>query len=79
MAKFDGGIKFYTTGKAEVTVHFPKNEVKCQYCPFMKWNNELHRGLCIITNRMIYSYLLIQEDCPLKFEKNGGLHKWEEQ
>ena len=56
MAKFDGGIKFYTTGKAEVTVHFPENEVKCQYCPFVKWNNELHRGLCIITNRMIYSY-----------------------
>ncbi len=77
MAKFENGIRFYTTATAIVTVHFPENEVKCAYCPWCRSENELKRFWCRINNEMIYDPFLpiLPKRCPLRFEadENGVL------
>lgn len=29
---FEKGVKYYTKGKAEIYVHFPEDQVFCQWC-----------------------------------------------
>ena len=71
MAKFENGVKYYTEGIASVTVHFPQDEVSCNWCPFCRAEGDLKRFWCRLTNTMIYNpYSGIMDDCPIKFK--GG-------
>lgn len=69
MKEFESGVRFYTKGRAEITVNFPEKEVKCKWCPFCRAEQTLGRYWCRLTNKMLYnpeSYELGQ-DCPLIF------------
>lgn len=71
MAKFDKGVEFYTTLKAEIFIHFPEKDVTCQWCPYCRAERDLGRFWCRLTNEMIYNpYIGIGDNCPLKEDNN---------
>lgn len=66
---FRQGVSFYTTGTAEIKVHFPENEVTCFHC-WMRYKDSGDRQMCRLMNREVYNINRgIHEDCPLKFEE----------
>ena len=70
MNKFENGVKFYRKGQAAVTVHFPENEVSCNWCPFCRAEDTLKRYWCRLTNDMIYNpYAGRNSSCPIHFEE----------
>lgn len=74
MAKFDGGVGWYTEAECVIKVFFPENEIKCQYCPWCRSEAELKRYWCRITNGMIYDpyYPALPAGCPLKIKTADG-------
>lgn len=71
MAKFDKGVMFYTTLKAEISINFPEKDVACQWCPYCRAESDLGRFWCRLTNEMIYNpYIGIGDNCLLKEEHN---------
>lgn len=65
---FDKGVAFYTSGKAEIAVHFPENDVRCQWCRFCR-RDDMGRSWCRLTDEMIYNPLAGRGDeCPVKIE-----------
>lgn len=68
---FKDGVRYYTTGKAIVPVHFPEDQVICRWCPFCRSEQDLNRYWCRLTNSMIYApNECILPDCPIEFEKD---------
>ena len=47
--QFDSGVMNYTIASADITIAFPENEVKCQWCKFCIHNEHLNRDRCFIT------------------------------
>ena len=73
MARFDNGVSFYTKGIIRLSVNFPENEVKCQYCKFCRPEGELKRFWCRLTNEMIINpYYGIGKECPIIFEREDN-------
>lgn len=69
MAKqFEGGIPYFTMGRAVIDIAFPKDIVSCQYCPFCRSESDLNRYWCRLTNTMIYEPSLreLPECCPIE-------------
>lgn len=68
IVSFRKGVSYYTTGRVNVTVHFPEDKVKCFHC-WMRYKDSTDRQMCRLLNREIY-YINegIHEDCPLYFE-----------
>ena len=71
MSVYKNGVGFYTTGKASVTVFFPENEVKCQYCHrFLRYEDYAKRYSCRLTDeRLLHPFEGIGMECPLEFEE----------
>ena len=71
MAIYKNGVGFYTTGNASVTVFFPENEVKCQYCHrFLRYEDYAKRYSCRLTDeRLLHPFEGIGFECPLEFEE----------
>lgn len=71
MGKFDGGIKYYTSGIASIKVNFPEDEVCCKYCEYCYAESGLNRCKCRILHEIIYSpnYGRL-ENCPIKITIN---------
>jgi hypothetical protein len=74
MKDFKTGVGFYSTGKASITVFFPENEVKCQYCHrFLRYEDYAKRYSCRLTDeRLLYPFDRVGFDCPLEFEEGEG-------
>lgn len=67
--EFESGVRYYTTGIAQVKINFPEGEVCCRWCPFCRSEESLKRYWCRLTNEMIYNpYAGIGECCPVEFE-----------
>ena len=68
---FDKGVSFYTEGKAEISIFFPENDVRCLWCPFCRAEDAFGRFWCRLTNRMVYNpnYAELPEFCPIKIVK----------
>lgn len=66
--KFEGGVPYFTMGRIEVDVAFPKDIVSCQYCPFCRAESDMHRYWCRINNAMLYDPFVIglPEGCPIE-------------
>jgi hypothetical protein len=64
-------VTFYTTGKAEVTVHFPEDKVCCQYCPlYLRYEENFKRYSCRLTGEWIIDpFHEIGTGCPLTFDE----------
>ena len=70
MSRFESGVKYYTTAKAEITVHFPEDKTICQYCPYCRNGDSLKRWKCYITNEyLLFPFNTVGNLCPLKFEE----------
>ena len=65
MGKFDRGVSFYTVAECEIQVHFPENDVKCQWCPFCKHYDGIGRDKCGLTDEILFSREIIGRKCPL--------------
>lgn len=68
------GVSYYTSGVASVTVHFPEDQVKCQYCQrYLKYEEFAKRYTCRITDeRLLYPFERVGFECPLEFEESKG-------
>ena len=70
MSRFEGGVKYYTTGKAVVVVSFPEDDIKCQWCQFCRGETDLKRYRCRLTNKIIYNpFIGLDDQCPVKFKE----------
>lgn len=72
MAKsFENGVSFYTEAKAEISIFFPENDVRCCWCPKCRSEESLGRFWCRETNRMIYNpyFAGLPEFCPFTIIK----------
>lgn len=65
MSKFDSGVKYYTYCNLNMNVHFPEDEVKCRWCPFLKHYDNLDRDRCGLTDEIIYTREFMGVNCPL--------------
>ena len=66
MAKqFDSGVLNYTITSTDITVAFPEQEVKCQWCPFVRHNDGLNRNRCALTEEILFSLEITGHRCPL--------------
>lgn len=65
MGRFDRGVTSYTFATAEIQVAFPEDEVKCQWCPFLKHYDSINRDRCELTDEILFSRELIGQRCPL--------------
>lgn len=71
MARFDKGVKWYTSGIAHVSVHFPEDAVCCKYCSFCRAESELGRYWCRLLNSMVYAPNSgVLENCPIVLGEN---------
>lgn len=70
MAVYKNTVNYYTKGTAEIEVFFPEDQVKCQWCEFLKNEYFANRTSCRLTGEML-PYILdgIGNYCPLKFEE----------
>ena len=66
MARFDNGVRSYTTGALNVTVHFPEDAMMFKYCPFLRADANGARYKCVITGNILYSVDAIGDDCPIE-------------
>ena len=46
VGRFDRGVSYYTDCKLEMMVHFPEDEVKCRWCPFLRHYDNIDRDKC---------------------------------
>ena len=68
-ARFEGGVRFYTHGKAFIDIPFPESEITCQNCKCLKADYLLKRVCCSLTNEIIPDpEYMIGGLCPLNFE-----------
>lgn len=69
MKQFENGVKWFVKGKACIDIFFPEGEIRCQYCPFCRAENDLKRFWCRLTNAMIYNPFTpeLPEICPIEF------------
>ena len=65
MGRFDKGVTSYTFAEVTVQVSFPEEEVKCQWCPFLKHYDTINRDRCELTNEILFSREIIGHNCPL--------------
>ena len=69
---FESGVRFYTTGVAQVKISFPEGETSCNWCPFCRAEESLRRYWCRLTNEMLYNpYAGRGENCPVRLEQEG--------
>jgi hypothetical protein len=76
MNRFDKGIPWYTKATACIDVYFPEDEIKCRYCPFVKFLDGTNQHRCRLNDKILYSIEIIGRDCPLVF--NGEVEESEE-
>ena len=63
--QFDSGVTNYTVAQCEITVYFPEEEVKCQWCPFVRHNDGINRDRCGLTEEILVSREITGLKCPL--------------
>ena len=63
--QFDSGVTSYTVAQCELTVYFPEDEVKCQWCPFPRHNDGLNRDRCGLTDEILVSREITGRRGPL--------------
>lgn len=62
---FDGGVSYYTVADLSLQVHFPEDEVKCKWCPFLRHYDGLDRDKCQLTEEILVSKEITGVRCPL--------------
>jgi len=66
--RFEEGVRWYSKGRAEITVNFPEDAITCHYCPFLT-NDITRREKCCITNEIIPdSDYMVGGFCPLNIK-----------
>ena len=68
--RFDKGVTSYTFAECTVEVAFPEDEVKCQWCPFLKHYDTINRDRCQLTDEILFSREIIGQKCPLTIINN---------
>ena len=67
------GVSYYTTGSAHITVHFPEDQVKCQWCEYLKNEQYANRNSCRLTGeKLLHIFEGVGHCCPLEFESEKG-------
>jgi hypothetical protein len=56
---FENGVSYYTKGKATIEIGFPENQIKCQYCRFIRYSDGLKRYSCRLTEEYLLTHLAI--------------------
>lgn len=72
MARFDNGVRWYTTGALNVTVHFPEDAVMCKYCPFLRADANGARYKCVITGNILPGIEYRPEYCPVEIRRDNN-------
>lgn len=66
--RFEGGVRYYTQGTAEIHISFPENDLCCQNCRLMVGEYITRRSRCALTGEIIPDpNYMIGHDCPLDF------------
>lgn len=59
-------VDYYTRCTGSVTVYFPEDKVRCQWCPFCRNEDSLKRWKCLITGEyIVYPFAGVGNQCPL--------------
>lgn len=62
-------VTFYKSGTAHVTIHFPNGETVCRWCPYARYEENLHRHLCLFTREYLpFPMNTRGYHCPIQFE-----------
>ena len=72
--RFDGGVRWYATGKLVIPVAFPEGDIKCRWCPMCRRDNDI-RYRCQATNRILYTTEQLDENCPIQFDKEDAANE----
>jgi hypothetical protein len=72
MGRFDRGVRYYTKAELTMTIGFPEDDIRCQWCPMLSWNDSLKIGRCRATDKVIYSPFWLSPDCPLIFKESDN-------
>ena len=63
-------VRFYKTGTATVSVHFPNGMTVCQWCPYLRWHDGFRRHQCGLTTEFLpYPFDSRGNECPVTFDK----------
>lgn len=63
------GVSYYTCGVATVKVPFPEDMTVCQWCPYVRSEDNLKRHKCLLTGEYLPFPLTSRGyNCPVKFE-----------
>lgn len=71
--RFDRGVSYYTDCKLEMMVHFPEDEVKCKWCPFLRHYDNIDRDKCGVTDEILYSREFRGRRCPIQLPEDVGI------
>lgn len=65
--RFDGGVRYYTTGTLEI--YFPEDAIACKYCPMFKTEYGTRRDYCGRTaEALVNPEIMIGGMCPIRFD-----------
>lgn len=74
MKDFRSGVSYYTTGRAEIEIGFPEDDVCCFHC-WMLYKDSADRYMCRWLHKEAYRPKQgILPDCPLHFEEEINEH-----
>lgn len=64
------GVRYYTSGKATVDVHFPEDMTVCQWCPYVRNEDSLKRHKCLLTGEYLpFPFVTRGNLCPVVLEE----------
>ena len=69
-------VLHYTTGRTNVEVYFPEEEVACIKCRFCQYEQGADRYFCRLLPERPQIYtprMCIEGFCPLEFEEEGNV------
>lgn len=66
-------VLYYTTGRADIPIHFPEDKVHCQWCSlFLRYEENFKRYSCRLTGEWILDPFHERGRlCPLIFDSKG--------
>ena len=71
MSKQNNSVDYYSQRTAEITVSFPEDYIRCQYCRFLKYEYEFKKYRCIDTGELIlYPFETVGSECKFGYEES---------
>lgn len=73
MSVREDGVRYYTWGTARLRVPFPEDLTRCQWCPYVRYEDGLKRHRCLLTGEYLpYPFASRGNECPVVIDNNNN-------